>query len=69
MHRKKDWPAQCIVITIGLSDWLDSPRITVAVEDYPNRWTHHALVPGKGQIDGELLGWLWEACEFVESKR
>lgn len=32
-------------------------------------WTHHVLVPGKGQIDGGLLGWLWEACEFVESKR
>lgn len=68
-RRKKDWPEHCVVVTIGLSHRLDSPRVAVAVEPYPNRWTHHVLISEEGQIDRELLGWLREAYEFSESKR
>lgn len=69
VRRRKGWPEHCIVVTIGLSHRLESPRIAVAVEPYPNRWTHHVLVSGEEQIDGELLDWLKEAWAFSENKR
>ena len=69
VRRKKSWPEHCIVLTIGLSHQLDSPRVAVATEPYPGRWTHHILLSDEAQIDGELLGWLREAWEFAESKR
>lgn len=69
VRRKKSWPEHCIVVTIGLSYQLESPRVAVAVEPYPNRWTHHVLISKAEQIDGELLGWLREAHTFAESKR
>ena len=69
IRRKKNWPEHCIVVTIGLSCQLASPRVAVAVEPYPNRWTHHVLISAEEQIDDELMGWLREAYEFAESKR
>ena len=69
VRRKKDWPEHCIVVTIGLSHKLESPRVAVAVEPYPNRWTHHILISKEEQIDGELLDWLREAYAFAASKR
>ena len=69
VRRKKGWPEHCLVVTFGLPYRLDSPRIAAAAEPYPNRWTHHVLVSGEGEIDGELLGWLREAWAFSESKR
>ena len=69
VRRRKGWPEHCIVVTIGLSHRLESPRIAVAVEPYPNRWTHRVLVSGEEQIDGELLDWLKEAWAFSENKR
>ena len=56
VRRKKSWPEHCIVVTIGLSHRLDSPRVAVATEPYPGRWTHHILLSDETQIDGELLG-------------
>jgi len=69
VRRRKDWPRECILVTIGLSHRLASPRVAVAVEPYPNRWTHHVPVSREEQIDEELLGWLREAYEFAQSKR
>lgn len=69
VRRKKSWPEHCIVVTIGLSHRLDSPRVAVATEPYPGRWTHHILISDETQIGGELLDWLREAWEFAESKR
>ena len=69
VRRKKSWPEHCIVVTVGLSHRLDSPRAAVATEPYPGRWTHHILISDETQIDGELLDWLREAWEFAESKR
>lgn len=68
-RRRKDWPNACIIVTIGLSYRLTSSRVAVAVEPYPNRWTHHVLVSQAEQIDDELLGWLREAYDFAERKR
>lgn len=69
VRRKKDWPKVCLVVTIGLSARLDSPRVAVAVEPYPNRWTHHVLVETPAQIDDELLDWLRQAYDFAQNKR
>lgn len=69
VHRKTGWPEHCILVTIGLSYRLSSHRVAVAVEPYPNRWTHHILVSREEQIDQELLCWLREAYDFSQSKR
>ena len=69
VRRKKNWPEHCIVVTIGLSHPLESPRAAVSVEPYPGRWTNHVLVSEASQVDEELLEWLNEAWAFVESKR
>lgn len=69
VRRKKNWPEHCIVVTIGLSHPLESPRAAVSVEQYPGRWTNHVLVSEASQVDEELLEWLNEAWAFAESKR
>ena len=68
VRRKKDWPERCILVTFGLERRLESPRIAVAVEPYPNRWTHHVVVARMEDLDGELMGWLNEASEFARNK-
>ena len=69
VRRKKTWPEHCLVVTVGLHRRLDSPRVAVAVEPYPGRWTHHILLTAPEEIDGELMGWLEEARDFAVSKR
>lgn len=69
VRRKKDWPKRCLLVTFGLSCQKESPRIAVASEPYPGRWTHHVLVSEAGEIDGELLAWLEESYAFAQSKR
>lgn len=69
VRRWKGWPEHCLVVTLGLNRRLESPRVAVAVEPYPGRWTHHFLLTETDQIDGELLGWFQEAWDFAESKR
>lgn len=68
VRRKKDWPAHCILVTFGLSCRLDSLRIAVAAEPYPNRWTHHVVISAPEQVDQELMNWLEEAYTFSAIK-
>ena len=68
VRRKKEWPAQCLLVTFGLGHRLECDRIAVAVEPYPNRWTHHVVVSKPEQIDAQLLGWLEEAYLCAERK-
>ena len=68
LRRRKEWPRECLLVTLGLSRRLSSPRIAVAVEPYPNRWTHHVVVAREEEIDGELLDWLAEAYDFAAAK-
>ena len=69
VRRKKTWPEHCLVVTVGLHRRLDSPRVAVAVEPYPGRWTHHILLTAAEEADGELMDWLAEARDFAVSKR
>ena len=68
-RRAKERPETWMTVTFGLAFRVDDPRIDVATEPYPNRWTHHVLISETGQIDGELMGWLREAWAFSERKR
>ena len=68
-RRSKERPEVWMTVTFGLSYRKDSPRIDVATEPYPNRWTHHIMVGSGEEIDGELIGWICEAAEFSASKR
>lgn len=65
LRRMKGCPEVFIIVSFGLSHRLDSPRIAVAVEPYPNRWTHHTIVSEAKQLDDELMGWLREAHNFA----
>lgn len=69
LRRRKDWPKHCILVTFGLPIRVASPRIAVATEPYPNRWTHHVVVARAEEIDEELMGWLEEARRFAAHKR
>ena len=69
VRRKKDWPRDCLVVTVGLAHPLDSPRAAVSVEPYPGRWTNHILITRPEELDSELIEWLREAHDFALSKR
>lgn len=68
-RRAKNRPSPYLVVTFGLVHQAQSPRIDVATEAYPNRWTHHVTVGTPEEIDDELMAWVREAAEFSASKR
>ena len=68
-RKVNDRPDVWMTVTFGLSYRKDSPRIDVATEPYPNRWTHHIMMGSEEEIDGELMGWICEAAEFSASKK
>lgn len=68
-RRKALRPAHYITLTLGLNRRLDSPRVDAASEPYPGRWTHHLLIAGPEEIDGELMNWVREAAAFSAGKR
>ena len=68
-RKAKDRPKTYITITFGLGRRVDSPRIDIATEPYPGRWTHHVLISSTEDIDGELMGWIRETYNFSAGKR
>ena len=64
-QRPKVW----MTISFGLGYRQESPRIDVATEPYPGRWTHHVMVGSVEEIDEELMNWIKEAAEFSAGKR
>ena len=68
-RRAKERPETWMTVTFGLAFRVDDPRIDVATEPYPNRWTHHVTVSRAEDVDGPLLGWIREAAAFSASKR
>lgn len=68
VRKKKDCPPVYIVITLGLARRLDAPRIEIATEPYPGRWTHHLLLSDPAEVDEELLSWIREAAAFADQK-
>lgn len=68
-RKAKERPAAWMTVSFGLGYRRESPRIDVATQAYPGRWTHHVMVGTPGEIDEELLGWIQEAAEFSAAKR
>ena len=68
VRKAKERPDIYIVVTFGLGYRKESPRIDVAVEPYPNRWTHHMLMSKPEEIDDELMEWIREASIFSAGK-
>lgn len=69
VRKAKERPEVWMTVTFGLSYRKESPRIDVATEPYPNRWTHHVMVGSPEEIDGELMDWIREAAAFSAGKR
>ena len=69
VRKVKERPETWITVTFGLQYKKESPRIDVALEPYPNRWTHHMLISSVDEIDDELMGWIKEAAAFSAGKR
>ena len=61
-------PQTYLVVTFGLDHRVESPRIDIATEPYPHRWTHHVLISAPEEIYNELLGWVREAYDFSAAK-
>ena len=68
VRKAKDRPDPFLTITFGLPYRKEATRIDVAVEPYPNRWTHHVMIGSTAEIDEDLLSWIEEAAEFAERK-
>lgn len=68
VRRRKGCPEQCLVVTVGLPRKVDSPRVAVAVEPYPGRWTHHILITCPEEVDSQLMEWIEEAWNFAQTK-
>lgn len=68
-RKAKDRPKSYITVTFGLDHRVDSSRIDIATEPYPNRWTHHVLISSAEELDNELMGWIKEAYDFSAGKR
>ena len=68
VRKAKERPETWITVTFGLRYKKESPRIDVASEPYPNRWTHHMLISSVDEIDDELMGWIKEAAAFSAGK-
>ena len=54
-RRSRDRKDHKLTLTLGLTHRLDSPRVDIATEPYPGRWTHHLLVSTPEELDGQLL--------------
>lgn len=64
-RKVKGWPEEYLLVSLGLSYHKKSPRVAVATEPYPNRWTHHILLTTPKEVDAELLDWTEEAYRFA----
>ena len=68
-RKAKERPEVWMTVSFGLGYHKQSPRIDVATEPYPGRWTHHVMVGSANEIDDELMAWLVEAAAFSDSKK
>lgn len=69
VKRKAELPPHWLVLTFCLPSPKHSDRIAVCTEAAENRFTHHAVIGGAGEADGEMMGWLREAYDFAADRR
>lgn len=68
VKKAKELPHPWLTVTFGLDRKVESPRIAVATEPYPHRWTHHLVIGSPAEVDGELKDWLRQAAAFAAGK-
>ena len=68
VKRARDLPDPWLTVTFGLDHRVENPRIAVATEPYPRRWTHHLVIGSPDEVDDEFIGWLREAAGFAAGK-
>lgn len=68
VKRRAMLPKGYMVLTLGLNAPLDSERVAVKTEPYPNRWTHHFVLSKPEELDEEMLSWIKEAYAFANRK-
>ena len=68
VKKKAQLPDPYIVITLGLSYPLESPRAAGKTEPYPGRWTTHFVIGAPSDVDDELLEWVGQAHEYAKRK-
>ena len=68
VKRRAALPKGYIVLTLGLNAPLDSERVAVKTEPYPNRWTHHFVLSKPEELDEEMISWIKEAYDFANRK-
>ena len=69
VRKAKERPEPFLTVTFGLRYRVTSPRIDVATEPYPGRWTHHVMIGSAEEVDAELMGWILEAAASSSGKR
>lgn len=68
VRRMRGWPKEMILVSFGLDHEDTDPRIAVASEPYPRRWTHHVVLTDESGIDEQLMAWIREAEAYAASK-
>ena len=66
--KKSEEKGPYLVLTLGLSHPLNSPRVKAMSEPYPGRWTVHIPLYKPEDVDEEVMEWVKEAYRFAESK-
>lgn len=69
VRRAKDRPHPWLTVTFSLPEKVEDPRIDVATEPYPRRWTHHVMIGRPEEVDEQLLAWIAAAAAFAATKR
>lgn len=64
IRKIKGRPDVYIIVSFGLDHQVVDPRIEVATEPYPNRWTHHVIVQSESEMDEQLMDWIKQAYVF-----
>ena len=68
VKKKADLPERYFVLTLGLSEPLDSDRVAAKTEPYPGRWTTHFVISETADLDEELFEWVAQAYVFAQHK-
>lgn len=66
--KSPELPKDYFVLTLGMPYLVQSPRLKMAVEPYPGRFTTHIPIGSIEDIDNELMGWLADAHRFALTK-
>lgn len=68
VKKKADLPERYFVLTLGLSEPLDSGRAAAKTEPYPGRWTTHFVISETADLNEELFEWVAQAYVFAQHK-